>query len=308
MARYLVTGGSGFIGSHIVKALAGQGEDVCVLDIRNRSLVPGVNYITDSILDRFTLKDVMKGMDYVLHQAALTSVPRSIGMPADYNEVNIEGTLNVLLAARDAGVKRVVYASSSSVYGAGYNLLSIDERVRMRLVKGKKNESDVCVPVSPYALTKHTGEQYCKMFYDLYGLETVSLRYFNVYGPGQVSDAVIPKFIKDMPNPIIYGDGNQTRDFTFVDDVVAANLLACTADVAGESFNIGTGISTTVSALAWLVGKLMNVKCYPECVDARRGDAVHSCADIEKAREMLGYDPKVKLEEGLKRTIAWVKF
>ena len=304
MSNYLVTGGAGFIGSNIVEALINQGESVRVLDncatgkLSNlEGIINQIEFIQGDIRDLSVVRGAVKDMDYVLHQAALPSVARSVDDPIATNEVNVTGTLNVLVAAKDEKVKRVVYASSSSVYGNSQVL--------------PKREDMPANPISPYAISKYTGEQYCKVFYSLYGLETVTLRYFNVFGPRQSPNsqyaAAIPIFIKaflDEKPPTIFGDGEQSRDFTFIENIVLANLLACHAEgIAGEVFNIAYGKRTTVNDLTRAIKNLLDSPLEPAYRQARKGDVRHSLADITKAQRLLGYEPKVDLEAGLRRTI-----
>ena len=241
----------------------------------------------------------MGGVDYVLHQAAVPSVPRSVKDPLTSNSANVEGALNVLIAARDAGVKRVVYASSSSVYG--------DTPV---LPKREDMKPD---PLSPYAVSKLAGETYCKVFYHVYGLEIICLRYFNVFGPRQDPSsqysAVVPKFIDALLNersPVIYGDGEQSRDFTYIDNVVEANLLAAKAkNGIGETFNIACGERISINQLAMFLSEIIGIDIKPKHIDPRPGDVRHSLADITKARNLLKYEVKVKVKEGLERAVKW---
>lgn len=300
MAKYLVTGGAGFIGCNLVKALLEKNQEVRVLDNfstgRRENLIPyqkNIELIEGDIRSYHTTIKAMKGIDYVLHQAALPSVPRSIYDPITSNEVNINGTLNLLHAALDAGVKRFVYASSSSVYG--------DSPI------SPKHEELTPNPKSPYAVTKLAGEHYCKVFHQIYGLETVSLRYFNVFGPRQNPDsqysAVIPKFLKLLLNnqpPTIYGDGTQSRDFTYVDNNVEANLLACTADnVAGKVYNIACGTNFTLLDLVQNLNQILGTNIQPIHGEKRSGDVLHSLADIQKAEKELGYKVKTSFKDGL---------
>ena len=302
--KYLVTGGAGFIGSNIVDRLVRDGQEVRVIDDFSTGKIENIEHnldkielTTGSITDLELVKKAVEGVDYVLHQAALPSVPRSVANPIASNAVNIDGTLNILVAARDAGVKRVVYAASSSAYGDTPTL--------------PKSEDMPPNPLSPYALTKLAGEQYCTIFYRLYGLETVSLRYFNVFGPRQDPTsqyaAVIPKFIEKIlagESPTIYGDGEQTRDFTFVTNNVEANLLACTApNVGGEVINVACGERYSLLQLVELINETLGTKIEPIFEPGRPGDVKHSLADISKARELLGFKPLVDFEEGLKLTI-----
>ena len=308
MPNYLVTGGAGFIGSNIVEVLVNQGESVRVLEnlatgkLSNlKGAINQVEFIQGDIRDVYVVREAVRDMDYVLHQAALPSVARSVDNPGVTNEVNVTGTLNVLVAARDEKVKRVVFASSSSVYG------------NCRILP--KREEIPANPISPYAISKHTGEQYCQVFYSLYGLETVALRYFNVFGPRQSPNAqyaaAIPIFIRSFLEgkaPIIFGDGEQSRDFTFVENVVSANLLACHAkNAAGESINIACGKRTTINRLISSIKNRLASPLEPIYEPARQGDVRHSLADITKAQELLGYKPKVEMEAGVQKTIEWMQ-
>jgi len=306
MATYLVTGGAGFIGSHLTRTLVGRGEKVRVLDnfltgLRgNLSDVENdIELIEGDIRDTELVPKAMQGVRYCLHQAALPSVPRSIEDPAESNDINVNGTLNVLLAARDEGVERFVYASSSSVYGNSATL--------------PKSEDMHTQPISPYAINKLTGELYAHAFHSLYGLPTVSLRYFNVFGPGQNPDsayaAVVPLFIsamaKDQP-ATVHGDGEQSRDFCYVDNVVSANLLACTAPpekAAGKVFNIACGQRFTINTLVQNLNEILGKNIKAAHTDSREGDVRDSLADIARAEQGLGYAPLVKFDEGLRRTV-----
>lgn len=306
MARYLVTGGAGFIGSHIVERLVELGESVVVLDNlstgRIENLAPwldSITFVEGDIREFERVWNSCIGTDYVLHQAALPSVPRSVQDPIASNEANVSGTLNVLVAAREAGVRRVVYAGSSSVYGDTPSL--------------PKHEAMPARPLSPYAISKHAGELYCQVFTRIYGLETVVLRYFNVFGPRQDPAsqyaAVIPKFITALQQgipPVIFGDGEQSRDFTYVANVVEANLLACRAEnAAGEVINIACGQRTSLNDLVRALQGVTGCEVEPVHEEGRAGDVKHSLADIDKARRLLGYAPTVPLEEGLARTVAY---
>lgn len=303
---YLVTGGAGFIGSNIVHALVKAGDQVKVLDnfaTGKRENLAGLEgkfeLIEEDIRNMKAIQQAMDGVDYVLHQAALPSVPRSIEDPISANEVNISGTLNILVAARDAGVKRVVYAASSSAYGDSETL--------------PKREDMAINPLSPYAVNKLVGEWYCRIFYKLYGLETVSLRYFNIFGPRQDPasqySAVIPKFIDSLSkgtSPTVYGDGEQSRDFTYIDNAVSANLVAATAPgAAGEVFNIACGDRFTLNRLLAELKDIMGVNIPADYTNTRPGDVRHSLADISKAESILGYNPEVKFREGLVKTVEW---
>jgi nucleoside-diphosphate-sugar epimerase len=303
---YLVTGGAGFIGSNLVDALLKAGHHVRVVDnfaTGKRENLAHVAQQIDlhdiSITDPEPLAAAMRGVDYVFHLAALGSVPRSVKNPLETHETNATGTLNVLIAARDAGVKRVVFAGSSSAYG------DVDAEY--------KSEDMLPRPLSPYAVTKLTGEQYCQVFTHVYGLETVVVRYFNVFGPRQdplsMYAAVIPKFITAMLDdspPTVEGDGLQSRDFTYIDNVIHGNLLACHTDgVAGQTFNIACGDRIDLLEMIALINKLTGKQIEPVFTDPRPGDVRHSRAAIDKARRELGYEPVVSFEEGLSRTLAW---
>lgn len=306
MATYLVTGGAGFIGSHIAEELVTRGESVKVLDNfltgKKENLAPfldKIELIEGDIRNTDICKKAAAGIDYVLHQAALPSVPRSVSDPITANDINITGTLNLLVASMKAGIKSFVFASSSSVYG--------DDQ---RLPKKEGNEGN---PLSPYALGKLTGEIYCRLFSDLHGLNTVSLRYFNIFGPRQDPfsqyAAAIPNFVAKLLNdkqPIVYGDGEQSRDFTFVSNVVDANLLACTAENAsGQVFNIACGSRITVNDLIEEIKAILDRDIPSNHTDPRPGDVRHSHADISKAEEKLNYKPRVTFNEGLRKTISW---
>jgi nucleoside-diphosphate-sugar epimerase len=304
--KYLVTGGAGFIGSNIVKEVLSRGENVTVLDSfatgKRENLFPFIEnpnfkLIEGDLRSFHIVRNAVKNVDYVLHQGALPSVPRSINDPITTNDVNILGTINILEAAKEFGVKRVVYASSSSVYGNS----EILPKVETMPVK----------PLSPYALSKYTAERYCQIYNNIYGLETVCLRYFNVFGPNQDPNsqysAVIPKFIKLISNgkqPIIYGDGKQSRDFTFVSNNVEANILACTANnVAGEVFNIACGENYTLLNLVEKINKILHTNITPIFAPGQAGDVKHSLANISKSQKTLGFKVNCEFEEGLKKLI-----
>jgi len=321
MALYLITGGAGFIGSNLVEALLTQGEEVRVLDnfstgkegnlsfINHLTLPPGsYSLLKGGIRDLPLCRTSCEKVDFVLHQAALGSVPRSIDDPITTNEVNIQGTLNLLVAARDAHVKRFIYASSSSVYGD-----PVLSQLHGNAVPAKV-ESQIPNPQSPYAISKLTGEYYCRVFYKIYKLETISLRYFNVFGQKQDAHsayaAVIPKFIHLLLGdqaPTIYGDGEQSRDFTHIDNVVHANLNACHAsrEALGEALNIAYGTRTTINQLYSQLCELTGKKIAPRYLPARAGDVRHSLADIQKAKDLLGYNHPVSITAGLKKTLEW---
>ncbi len=335
--RFLVTGGAGFIGSHIVERLLKDGHYVRVLDnfssgkrdnlsfviarspehssviARSEATKQSQNFelIKGDIRDYNTCLQAAQGIDYVLHQAALRSVPKSMTMPHEYNAVNIDGTVNILEAALKSKVKRVVMASSSSVYGNAVNF--------------PQKETDTPLLISPYALTKLAGEYYSKIYSENFGLETVNLRYFNVFGPRQSLDdeyaVVIPKFITCMlngQNPPIHGTGKQSRDFTYIDNVVEANILAATRHCEEprrgdeaiskpfcEVFNVACGQENSVLALVDTINKILGKSIKPVFESARVGDVFRTSADISKIKSLLGYEPKVNFEEGLKRTVEW---
>jgi nucleoside-diphosphate-sugar epimerase len=306
--NYLVTGGAGFIGSNIVEELVRRGESVRVLDNfstgkkGNLAGVAGkIELIEGDIRSYHIVRDAVSGIDVVLHQAALPSVPRSIRDPITTNEVNVSGTLNILYAAKDAQVKRVVSASSSSVYGDSEEL--------------PKNERMILNPLSPYAVSKLAGEKYCAVFSSVYGLETVALRYFNVFGPKQDPfspySAVIPKFITAILNdcqPVVFGDGEQSRDFTFVANVVNANILAATGKiVSGIALNCACHGRVTLNELVQKINEILGKKISPIYLDVRPGDIKHSFASIDLARETIGFLPAVSFTDGLKDAIDWYK-
>ena len=311
MGAYLITGGGGFIGSNLVEALLARGDDVRVLDDfstgRRVNLEDAPRWARDGrgrfelvegdIRDLGTCQSAARGRDFILHQAAIPSVQRSVQDPATTNEVNVAGTLNVLIAAREAGVKRVVAASSSSLYGESEVL--------------PKVESMPPAPISPYGLQKLAAETYCALFHRLYGVPTVALRYFNVFGPRQDPkseySAVIPRFIaaiRSKTAPTIYGDGEQTRDFTYVDNVVHANLAACEAGepALGGAYNIACGERISLNDLVGLLAGFSGAPVTPVHAAARAGDIKHSLAGIDRARALLGFNPKVAVRDGLRRT------
>jgi nucleoside-diphosphate-sugar epimerase len=305
--RYAVTGGAGFIGSHIVKHLVGAGHDVVVLDDfstgRRENLEPvkgSIELVEGSVTDRAACARAFKGAQFVFHEAALASVPRSVENPESTHEANATGTLNVLRAAHAAGVKRVAYAASSSAYGNTEEL--------------PKRETMLPRPLSPYAVSKLSGEEYCRAFYASYGLETVALRYFNVFGPGQDPQsqyaAVVPLFITSAlagRGPTINGDGGQTRDFTYIDNVVSANMLALEAprEALGQVFNVGCGERISVNQLWEIIRELTGSSAQAKYGEARTGDVRDSLASLDSIKSLLGYKPKVDLHEGLKRTVAY---
>ena len=303
-ARYLVTGGAGFIGSHIAEALLDSGESVRILDSlatgreTNLAALRGrAEFIRGDLRDLDAVRAAMQGIEVVFHQGALASVPRSIADPIGSLETNVNGTQNVLLAARDAGVRRVVYASSSSVYGNTPVL--------------PKREDMPPHPMSPYAIQKLTGELLCAVFTRIYGLETVALRYFNVFGPRQdpASEyaAVIPRFLTallEKRRPIVFGDGEQTRDFTYIGNVVQANLLAASSrDAVGYAMNIGCGEQVSLNIVLRLAGELLGIAVDAEYREPRPGDVRDSLADTSLAQRLLGYVPTVGFREGLASTL-----
>ena len=302
-----MTGCAGFIGSNIVEALIKRGFDVIGIDDFSTGKKKNIKdldfeFIQGSINDRDLLMKILKRVDHILHQAAIPSVPRSIDDPMRSNIVNIDGTLNLLICAKDSGIKRVVYASSSSVYGDSEKL--------------PKKEDMAINPLSPYALTKYAGERYCKLFNDIYGLETISLRYFNVFGPKQDPtseySAVIPIFIKLMlsgNNPVIFGDGSTSRDFSYIENNVEANILAMTApeQACGKVYNIACEERTSLNELVEHINVILNTDFKSVYEEERPGDIKHSLADISLARKYLNYKPRVYFREGLKKTIEWYK-
>lgn len=306
--QYVVTGGAGFIGSHTVEELVRRGETVVVLDDlssgREENLADfrnKISFIKGSITDLEAVRKAVQAADYVLHLAARTSVPRSVKDPLETNKVNVEGTLNVLLAARDAKVKRVVFAASSSAYGETPTL--------------PKVETMQPEPISPYGVAKYAGELYAQTFGRVYGLENVCLRYFNIFGPRQDPSSpysgVLAKFCTaflDGTPPVVFGDGEQSRDFTFVENAVAANLLACTAPGAsGKVFNVGTGVRVSLNQTLEMLSKLSGAGLEAQYEPPRDGDIRDSQADISQARKLLQYEPTVSFEEGLRRTLDWYR-
>jgi len=307
MASYLVTGGAGFIGSHLAEELLRRGQRVRVVDSlitgkrRNLEHLDGIEFLEADLADADAAVRAVQGMDYVLHQAAIPSVPRSVKDPVTSNRANIDASLNVLVAARDAGVKRVVYAGSSSAYGDTPTL--------------PKREDMPTGPLSPYALQKLVAEQYCQMFTRLYGLETVTIRYFNVFGPrqdpGSPYSGVISLFstaLLEGRQPVIYGDGGQTRDFTYVANVVDGVLRACEApDASGEVINVATGGRVSLNELLKTMNVIVGTNLGAIYKESRAGDVRDSQADISKAKRLLGYVPVVTFEDGLRRTLDWCR-
>lgn len=312
MEKMAVTGGAGFIGSNLAEHLLSRDFSVVVIDDLSTGRAQNLSGWTEGAGSRFQffqmdinetdrLRRAFSGVSYVFHLAAIPSVGRSIENPAATQLSNINGTLSVLTAARDAGVKRVIAASSSSIYGDDPNLPKKEDRIGRCL--------------SPYALSKFVTEEYCRLFYKLYGLETVSLRYFNVFGPRQNPNseyaAVIPRFCTRLlagEPPIVYGDGAQTRDFTFIANVIDANWKAATCpDVSGEAFNIGCGIQTSLNQLIEKLNNILGGQFEPKYEPARKGDVRHSVADVSKAAKILGYSPAISLETGLQHVLDWYR-
>ena len=305
MALFVVTGGAGFIGSHLSEALIARGDTVRVVDSlitgHKKNVREGAEFVQGDLADLDFTKRAIAGADYVLHQAAIPSVPRSVADPVTSNRANIDATLNVLVAARDSKVKRLVYAASSSAYGNAAAL--------------PKREDMGTDPLSPYALQKLVGEQYLKQFTRLYGLETVSIRYFNVFGPrqdpGSPYSGVISLFITHLlagKGPKIYGDGGQTRDFTYVGNVVDGVLKATVAPGAsGEVINVATGGRISLNELFTTLRDIIGAKVEPEYLPERAGDVRDSQADIGKAKRILGYSPVIPFDEGLRRTVDWYR-
>jgi len=308
MTTYVVTGGAGFIGSHIAEELLRRQHAVRIVDNFSSGKQQNIASFRDrvevfqaDISSATDLADIFRGADYVIHQAAIPSVPKSMKDPVTSNRANVDGTLNVLVAAHASGVKRVVYASSSSIYGDSPTL--------------PKHEEMTPDPLSPYGAQKLFGELYCRLYSKSFGLETVSLRYFNVFGPRQDATSqysgVLAKFIPAVlqdRQPTIYGDGLQSRDFTYVANVVEANLLSCTAPgIGGEVFNIACGDRITVNGMLEQINAILGKRIDAAYTDVRRGDILHSQADIRKAQKRMGYTPAVTFQEGLRRTVEWYR-
>lgn len=308
MTNYLVTGGAGFIGSHLVRSLLGKDTHVRVLDNFNtgkirhlHDMVDDIEFIEGDFTDSETVKKAVQNVDVIFHQGAVPSVPKSIKDPMTTHYVNVTGTLQLLHAAVKAGVRRFIYAASSSAYGNSDVL--------------PKREDMPTSPLSPYAVSKYAAERYCKAFYEVYGLETVSLRYFNVFGPNQDPHseyaAVIPRFILALLHnqpPLIYGDGKQSRDFTYIDNVVSANLLAAKAPkLQGEAVNIGSGERIDLVTLAKKTNELLGTDILPNFTSERAGDVMHSLADLRFAENLIGYRPIVSFSDGLKHTANGLK-
>src|SRR4030043_1774580 len=306
MSQVLVTGGAGFIGSNLAEASLRMGHQVRVLDnlstgkrenLAFDEVYPFLEIIEGDICDLTACQRAMEGIEYVFHQAAIPSVQRSVEDPLTSHTVNTGGTLNLLIAARDSGVRRVIYAASSSAYGDTPTL--------------PKKEEMVPNPLSPYALQKFIGEQYCRLFFQLYGLETISLRYFNIFGPKQdptsIYSAVIPKFIAALlhgRSPVIFGDGEQSRDFTYIDYVVHAHLLAVYAErTQGEVVNVACGRGGSLNPFLKILKRILESKLTPLYQEPRQGDVKHSLADIRKGKEILNYEPTVGVEMGLEKTV-----
>lgn len=308
MSVYVITGGAGFIGSHVAQELISRGESVRILDDFSTGRADNLREVRDqvsicegSVCELEQIRPHFAGADYVIHLAALSSVARSVEDPLTTNEVNIGGTLNVLLASRDAGIRRLVFAASAAAYG--------DSSAPVR------SEPDPPNPLSPYALTKLAGEYYCQVFTRIFHLEAVALRFFNIFGPRQNPESpytgVLSKFITAYlrgTTPVIFGDGNQSRDFTYVGNVVQAVLLACRApEAAGKVINVGTGESYTLNQTIDLLNGIFGKSATPRYDPPRAGDVRDSRADIRRARDLLSYEPRVRFEEGLRQTVAWYR-
>jgi UDP-glucose 4-epimerase len=305
--KYLVTGVAGFIGSNITRRLLKENCEVRGYDnfstgkrknLEDLEKKNNFELIEGDLNNPDEIKKAVKNIDIILHEAAVPSVQRSVENPAFVNDSNINGTLNLLIAAKEEKVRRLVYASSSSIYGFNEKL--------------PKREDMPAEPISPYALSKYTGERYCQIFSEIYNLPTICLRYFNVFGPYQDPDseysAAIPKFIKLMledKQPIIFGDGEQSRDFTYVDNVVEANILAANSDITGEVFNIACGERVSLKEVVQILNTILNKDIKPIFKENRVGEVKHSLADISKARNIIGYEPKYKFAEGIRRTVEW---
>lgn len=308
MQTYLITGGAGFIGSNLARALVEKGERVRIIDNLSTGRLTNISqfedkieFVNEDICDLTAVRKAMTGVDYVLHQAALPSVPRSINDPIASNQANVNGTLNILVAAKENHVGRVVVASSSSIYGNSETLPKVETMQQQ--------------PLSPYATSKLAAERYALNFHAVYGLPTVALRYFNVFGPNQDPTsqyaAVIPKFVTAMLKDesfYVYGDGEQSRDFTYIENVITANLLACTSETApGKVFNVACGKRFTLNQMIAELEKYLGVQARVQYLESRSGDVKHSLADINLAREHLNYSPGVTFEEGLQRTVDWFR-
>jgi nucleoside-diphosphate-sugar epimerase len=309
MSKVLVTGGAGFIGSNLTEALLKQGHLVRVLDNfssgNRENLAFGKGYSTLEVIegdvtDYGVCQSIMRTVEFVFHQAAIPSVPQSVEDPLTSNRVNVEGTLNVLLAARDGGVRRVMYASSCAIYGDDPSL--------------PKREEMAPRPLSPYALQKYVGERYCHLWSSLYRVETVSLRYFNVFGPRQDPNshyaAAIPRFVEALIEgrpPVVFGDGEQSRDFVYIDDVVRANLLAMSArHLYGDVVNVAGGRSLSINELLAILKNVLGSKILPDHEEPRIGDVRHSLGDIQRGKHLLDYAPRVEMKEGLEKTVAYL--
>ena len=308
MAHYLVTGGAGFIGSHIVRRLIADGHRVRVLDNLSTGnmdkladVIDRVEFIEGDLRQEADCRAACAGVEMVFHEAALPSVPRSVEDPQTFHANNIDGTFQLFLAAKEAGCRRIIYAASSSAYG--------DQPTQ------PKRETMLPAPLSPYALNKLVGEYYARVFYESYGLETISLRYFNVFGPHQDPEsqyaAAIPAFVSAIlkgEQPLIYGDGEQTRDFTHIDNVVEANMLAAVAKTTrGQVINVACGQSVTINQVINTINKLLGTDLKPRYTPPRAGDVMHSLADVTLAREVIGFEPHLMFEDGLARAIEWYK-
>ncbi|MCZ6655421.1 MAG: SDR family oxidoreductase [Planctomycetota bacterium] len=308
MAHYLVTGGAGFIGSHIVRRLIADGHRVRVLDNLSTGnmdkladVIDRVEFVEGDLRQEADCQAACAGVEMVFHEAALPSVPRSVEDPQTFHANNIDGTFQLFLAAKEAGCRRIIYAASSSAYG--------DQPAQ------PKRETMLPAPLSPYALNKLVGEYYARVFYESYGLETISLRYFNVFGPHQDPEsqyaAAIPAFVSAIlkgEQPLIYGDGKQTRDFTHIDNVVEANMLAAVAKTTrGQVINVACGQSVTINQVINTINKLLGTDLKPRYTPPRAGDVMHSLADVTLAREVIGFEPHLMFEDGLARAIEWYK-
>jgi nucleoside-diphosphate-sugar epimerase len=305
--KYLVTGAAGFIGSNITRRLLKDNCEVRGFDnfstgkrknLEDLEKKDNFEFIEGDLKNPDEIKEAVKNIDIILHEAAVPSVQRSVENPAFVNDSNINGTLNLLIAAKEEKVRRLVYASSSSIYGFNEKL--------------PKREDMPAEPISPYALSKYTGERYCRIFSEIYNLPTICLRYFNVFGPHQDPNseysAAIPKFINLMledKQPIIFGDGEQSRDFTYVENIVEANILAVKSDISGEVFNIACGERVSLKEVVRILNKILNKNITPVFKEGRIGEVKHSLADISKARNKIGYEPEYKFAEGIRRTVEW---